>query len=135
MIAMDLNGVLRLIFLEKSDLTVGVLIGFKMHGRFVFEHPGAHRFVQFALISIVLLGCSLGMQALARHWVNDYLSGALAACSRSGGVVRARQFIMGPAFRLPTGALRRRRRGNGPISSRLLRLDSCRRASALRTRH
>ncbi len=59
---------------------VGVLIGFKMHGRFVFEHPGAHRFVQFAFISIVLLGCSLGMQALARHWVNDYLSGALAAC-------------------------------------------------------
>jgi putative flippase GtrA len=59
---------------------VGMLIGFKLHGAFVFDHPGDHRFLRFTLISVVLLGCSLAIQAVVRTRVNDYLAGAIAAC-------------------------------------------------------
>ena len=58
---------------------VGVLIGFKVHGAFVFDHPGEKRFLRFMVIAVLLLGCSLGIQAIVRQWVNDYVAGALAA--------------------------------------------------------
>ncbi|WP_426103637.1 GtrA family protein [Massilia sp. TSP1-1-2] len=59
--------------------TVGMLMGFKLHGAYVFDHPGDHRFLRFTLISLALFACSLGIQALARTIVNDYLAGAIAA--------------------------------------------------------
>lgn len=57
----------------------GMLMGFKLHGAFVFDHPGDHRFLRFTLISIALFLCSLGIQAVARLSVNDYAAGAIAA--------------------------------------------------------
>ena len=62
-----------------AGFVVGMLIGFRLHGAYVFDHPGDHRFLRFTLIGVLLLGCSLAIQASIRHWVNDYLAGALAA--------------------------------------------------------
>lgn len=58
---------------------VGMLMGFKLHGALVFDHSGERRFLRFALISVGLFGCSIGIQALARNTVNDYAAGAIAA--------------------------------------------------------
>jgi putative flippase GtrA len=58
---------------------VGTLMGFKLHGAFVFDHPGDRQFWRFVAISLALLGCSLGIQALAQTWVNEYVAGAIAA--------------------------------------------------------
>jgi putative flippase GtrA len=63
-----------------AGFALGMLMGFRLHGAFVFDHPGDHRFLQFSIIAVLLLLCSLGIQALIRPWVNDYLAGALAAC-------------------------------------------------------
>jgi putative flippase GtrA len=59
--------------------SVGTLIGFKLHGAFVFDHPGDQQFWRFIWISLTLLACSLGIQALAQTSVNDYAAGAIAA--------------------------------------------------------
>jgi putative flippase GtrA len=63
-----------------ASFATGMLAGFKLHGAYVFDHPGEHRFLRFTLIGVALLGCNLALQALIRTWVNDYLSGAIAAC-------------------------------------------------------
>jgi putative flippase GtrA len=59
--------------------SVGTLMGFKLHGRFVFDHPGDERFWRFIWISLALLACSLGIQKLAQISVNAYAAGAIAA--------------------------------------------------------
>jgi putative flippase GtrA len=64
-----------------AAFAVGMLMGFKLHGAFVFDHPGDRRFVRYALISVGLLGCSLAIQALTRTMVNDYAAGAIAAAT------------------------------------------------------
>ena len=62
-----------------AGFVVGILLGFKLHGTFVFDHSGEKRFLRFALIAVLLLGFSLLIQAIVRQWVNDYVAGALAA--------------------------------------------------------
>ena len=62
-----------------AGFATGMLMGFKLHGAYVFDHPGDHRFLRFTLIAVALLGCSLAIQALIRSSVNDYLAGAIAA--------------------------------------------------------
>jgi len=57
----------------------GMALGFRLHGRFVFDHPGRGRFLRFSLIFISLYGLSIGIQALARLAMNGYLAGAVAA--------------------------------------------------------
>ena len=59
--------------------SVGTLLGFKLHGAFVFDHPGDGRFWRFVAFSLVLLACSMGIQALAQPSVNAYVAGAIAA--------------------------------------------------------
>lgn len=59
--------------------SVGTLMGFKLHGAFVFDHPGDGRFWRFIAISLILLACSMGIQTLAQLSVNDYVAGAIAA--------------------------------------------------------
>ncbi|OGR02797.1 MAG: hypothetical protein A2520_09525 [Deltaproteobacteria bacterium RIFOXYD12_FULL_53_23] len=58
---------------------VGMLMGFKLHGRFVFGNPGKGRFLRFALIFCFVYGVSVGIQWIARLTVNGYLAGAIAA--------------------------------------------------------
>jgi putative flippase GtrA len=57
----------------------GMVLGFRLHGRFVFRNPGRGRFLRFALFFVGLYGLSIGIQALARMAMNGYLAGALAA--------------------------------------------------------
>jgi putative flippase GtrA len=59
--------------------TVGTLMGFKLHGAFVFDHPGDRQFWRFIAISLALLACSMGIQKLAQTGVNAYVAGAIAA--------------------------------------------------------
>jgi putative flippase GtrA len=63
-----------------ASSVVGVLVGFQLHGAFVFDHPGDGKFWRFMLISILVLGCNVISQALLHPYVNDYVAGALAAC-------------------------------------------------------
>ena len=58
--------------------TVGMLMGFKLHGSLVFDNPGEHRFFHFTLIAVAMLGCSLLIQAMLRSVLNDYISGAIS---------------------------------------------------------
>lgn len=58
---------------------VGMAIGFKLHGAFVFDHPGRGRFIYFTLIFSLVMGLSLGIQAVARVAVDGYTAGAIAA--------------------------------------------------------
>jgi putative flippase GtrA len=67
------------VFASLAASSIGMLMGFKLHGAFVFDHPGDHRFLRFMGISFLIFACSLGIQALARISVNDYLAGAIAA--------------------------------------------------------
>jgi putative flippase GtrA len=62
-----------------AGCTCGMALGFRLHGRFVFEHPGRGRFMRFALFFIALYGLSIGIQALARKAMNGYLAGVAAA--------------------------------------------------------
>lgn len=84
-----------------GGFATGMLMGFKLHGAFVFDHPGDHRFLRFTLIAVVLLGCSLAIQALIRSHVNDYLAGAIAA-----GFTIPVSFLLNRAFvfHAPDGA-------------------------------
>lgn len=58
---------------------VGMLMGFKLHGAYVFDHPGDHRFLRFVLISLAVFAFSVGIQSLVHNMVNDYVAGTLSA--------------------------------------------------------
>lgn len=58
----------------------GVVVGFRLHGRLVFEHSGQGRFLRFVLIFALTYVLSLAIQTEARKRFNGYLSGAIAAC-------------------------------------------------------
>jgi putative flippase GtrA len=58
---------------------VGILLGFKLHGKLVFDHSGEGRFMRFVGISLLAYGLSLGIQTLSRPFMNSYLAGGLAA--------------------------------------------------------
>ena len=57
----------------------GMLMGFKLHGHFVFGNPGTGRFLRFALIFCFVYGVSVGIQVMVRPVLNGYLAGAVAA--------------------------------------------------------
>lgn len=76
-----------------AAFSVGMLMGFKLHGAFVFDHPGDHRFLRYTVISLVLFALSLGVQALVRTMANDYVAGAVA-CSISIPI----SFLLNRAF-------------------------------------
>jgi putative flippase GtrA len=57
-----------------------MVLGFKLHGSFVFGHSGRGRFLRFAMIFISMYILSLGIQTFARRSVNGYLAGAIASC-------------------------------------------------------
>ena len=63
-----------------ASSTFGMVVGFKLHGRFVFGHSGEGRFPRFFLLFAALYGLNLGLQGLARMAVNGYSAGAIAAC-------------------------------------------------------
>jgi putative flippase GtrA len=62
-----------------AAFTVGMLMGFKLHGAYVFDHPGDRRFLRFSMISLAIFAFSLLIQTLVRDTVNDYVAGAIAA--------------------------------------------------------
>lgn len=58
---------------------VGVFIGFRLHGSFVFKQSGDGRFMRFVSIFILMYLLNIGIQAAARSQLNAYISGALAS--------------------------------------------------------
>ena len=61
-----------------AAFVVGMLMGFKLHGAFVFDHSGSGRFLRYTLIALAVFFCGLVVQALVRGTVNDYVAGAIA---------------------------------------------------------
>lgn len=60
--------------------SAGVILGFRLHGRFVFMRSGKGRFAQFVGIFLVMYGLSIGIQSLARTRWKAYVAGAIASC-------------------------------------------------------
>lgn len=61
--------------------SVGVLIGFNLHEKFVFSRSGRGRFILFVIIFALMYGLNIAIQSMARtHW-NVYISGAIASFS------------------------------------------------------
>ncbi|MBI3131286.1 MAG: GtrA family protein [Acidobacteria bacterium] len=58
---------------------MSMLMGFKLHGAFVFRNSGNGRFLRFLAIFLAMYGLSVGIQSLSRQWVNGYLAGGAAA--------------------------------------------------------
>lgn len=59
---------------------VGVIIGFRLHGSFVFRQSGKGRFVHFVIIFLLMYLLNIGIQTVARSYLNAYVAGALASC-------------------------------------------------------
>lgn len=59
---------------------IGVVTGFRLHGKFVFKNPGKGRFLHFCGIFILIYALSVGIQAIARLGMNGYAAGAIASC-------------------------------------------------------
>lgn len=85
----------------------GVLLGFRLHGRFVFrDRPG--QLWRFVLVFLVIYGLSLAVQAGARPAAGGYLAGILAM-----GVTVPTSYLLnrwlvfrGPAVRPDSGGVR-----------------------------
>lgn len=56
----------------------GVALGFKLHGRYVFQNPGRGRFGWFVLVFTATFLASVSVQAAARGFCNGYWAGAFA---------------------------------------------------------
>jgi putative flippase GtrA len=59
--------------------TLGVVLGFRFHGRWVFKDKGHGRFIHFLLIFSLMYGLSVGVQTVARNRMNGYAAGVLAS--------------------------------------------------------
>jgi putative flippase GtrA len=58
---------------------LGMFLGFKLHGHFVFNNSGKGRFLHFATIFLIMFTLSIGIQTASRLVVNGYIAGAIAA--------------------------------------------------------
>ncbi len=58
---------------------LSMLLGFKLHGSWVFRRDSKGLFLRYVALFIALYLLSVGVQALAQVYMNPYWAGALAA--------------------------------------------------------
>ncbi len=56
----------------------GMIIGFRLTGRFVFRNTDSRRWVRFTLVFAMMYALNLWVQTLLRPHVNPYVAGAFA---------------------------------------------------------
>lgn len=56
----------------------GMILGFRLSGRFVFLNRDKSRFFHFAIVFVIIYIINVSIQKLLQPWVNPYVGGAIA---------------------------------------------------------